>query len=199
MFQKPSPTDPPSSNVHVPTSTQQLNIQSQSNEINEVRLEITEKLQSTFSSGLLGIHSSEQKPNRTDETEHTVQTHCRVLTYVSESSKRAHVTWSKTHPAHSDWISAGWSEIQDLSGMFGAEAEKDRALFSHSFSWTIQRHRSRHCSFESCQQMGQRFVSPDPRLCAQTPTTPTRLCRQQPSYKYWYLFKTTFTEQQFSH
>ena len=31
-----------------------------------------------------------------------------------------------------------------------------------SFSWTIQRHKTCLCSFEFWQQMGQRFLSPDP-------------------------------------
>lgn len=46
------------------------------------------------------------------------------------------------------------------------ETELDWLASSPSYSWTIQRHKTCHCSFEFWQQMGQRFLSPDPiRLC----------------------------------
>lgn len=72
---------------------------------------------------------------------------------------------------------------------------------SLSFSWTIQHHRSCHCSFEFWQQMGQRFLSPDARLsaCCRAQTPTESLCREQPSCRLCYLSKTIFTEQRFSY
>lgn len=81
-----------------------------------------------------------------------------------------------------------------------AETEQDWPLLL-SFSWTIQRQRSCHCSFEFWQQMGQRFLSPDARLsaCCRAQTPTESLCREQPSCRLCYLFKTIFTEQWFSY
>lgn len=94
--------------------------------------------------------------------------------FISESSKTVRVTWSKTHPAHtalnSSWVVWASGPLWYVWGR-----NRTRPASSHSFSWTIQRHRSCHCSFEFCQQMGQRFPSPDPRLsarCTDTYRTP---------------------------